>query len=68
MKLSAKLKKIMWSGFRATLKFSNCEDGYESAPENLFSFAEILSLRANHSPAIKMGVTEFVLRQNIGCF
>ena len=34
MKLSKKVRKnkIPWSGFRATLKLSNCESGYESAP------------------------------------
>ena len=35
MKLSARFKKIIWSRFRATLKFSSCEGGSESAPEKI---------------------------------
>ena len=39
MKLFAKLKKI-WSGFRTTLKFPNCEGGYESAATNFFKLCK----------------------------
>ena len=55
MKLSAKLKKILCSGFRDTLKFSSSEGGYESATENFLTLQRFLSLRANQSPAIKNG-------------
>ena len=43
-KLSAKFKKFLWSGFRATLKCFDCEGGYESAPENFPSVLITLQL------------------------
>ena len=43
IKLPAKFGKIIWSGFRATLKFSSCEDGYMNPRQRiLFNFAESL--------------------------
>ena len=40
MKLSAKLKKILWSGFRATLNFQLVKVALNSAPHNFLNFAE----------------------------
>ena len=61
MKLSAKFKQILWSGFRATSKFSSCEGCYESAAENLFKhcrefYVSVLIALQQYT----MGVTEFV--------
>ena len=60
MKLFAKLKKI-WSRFRTTLKFPNCEGGYESASKNFLKLCNEFCLSVPITlQQSKMGVTEFL--------